>query len=339
MKSLGEKVEFKEVAVEALLERAKPRQAPPLDDERIVRDAVHAQWQAVTRKRRVYRRTGQAAIAASVIVATVLAFNTFRITGIAPVEVATIGKVYGPIYLLGERSELRELPDLTSIAAGQTIVTGEGAGVGLSWSQGGSLRIDENTRIEFTSADSVRLLSGRIYFDSRPVAAITGSGVPEAAFVVETEQGSVAHVGTQYMTSIDNNTLTVSVREGEVGIDDLYFAYAGQQLRLTEAATPSITNVSHFGTAWEWIEQVSPSLDIDGRSTHEFLQWVGRETGLEVSYTSPDAEEIARAGELRGTVDTTPREALDIWMSGELLRTEITGGKLFVSAISSGSQR
>ena len=286
------------------------------------------------------RRLGRLAIAASVLVAVAAAFNTFRINGVAPVEVATISKEHGSIYLLGERSELRELPDLTSISAGQTIVTGNSAGVGLRWGRGGgSLRIDANTQLEFLSPVSVRLIRGRIYFDSRALDAVTGSGVDAADFVVETERGKVSHVGTQYMTEVKSGTLTVSVREGEVRVDKRYSAAAGQQLRLADLAAPSVTNVSRFGSAWQWIEAMAPRLDVDGRSTYDFLQWVGRETGLEVSFASQEAENIAHSGELRGTVATTPRQALEIWMDGELLETKIAGGKIIVSAIDLGSRQ
>lgn len=329
-----------DLAVEALLEHALPRPSPPARVESIVRAAVHDEWKAVSGRYRRRKRLGEMGLAAAVLVALGLAFNVFRVNGIAAVEVATIDKEHGSIYVLGEQSELRELPDLTTVVAGQTIVTGSGSGVGLRWRSGnGSLRIDENSRVEFLSAGSVRLLSGRVYFDSQPVAAITGSGINSAGFVVETEFGPVAHVGTQYMTAVDKDRLTVSVREGEVRVGGRYSAVAGQQLQLNGTAPPSVTNVSHSGSAWEWTEEVAPRLDIgDGRSTYEFLQWVGRETGLEVRFASPEAEAIAHAGELRGTIATSPRKALDVWMAGELLRTEINDGKIVVSAINAGSR-
>ena len=40
-----------EAAFTELLARARPRVAPPADDERIVREAVHAEWQQMTTHR------------------------------------------------------------------------------------------------------------------------------------------------------------------------------------------------------------------------------------------------------------------------------------------------
>ncbi|MDH3614518.1 MAG: FecR family protein [Gammaproteobacteria bacterium] len=329
-------------AVEELLEHAAPRPAPPSDDEEIVRDAVYAQWQTVTGRRRTRRRMTQFAIAATVLLAVAVSFNALQVSDVEPLQVATIGKSHGSIYLLGEQSELHEMTDLTAISAGQVIVTGDAAGIGLEWGNGGSLRIDENTRIEFRSADSVYLQSGRIYFDSQPsqsVAAITGSG-----FEITTDHGSVKHVGTQYMTLADADRLTVSVREGRVAVDGVYVAEAvaleGQQLTVSGGARPTVVNFSGHGEAWNWVEATAPAADVDGRTVDEFLQWVGRETGLQVAYESPAAEEKAREGVLFGNVDMDmdPRDKLQFRMSGEDLDYRIDGGTINVSAIDSGSR-
>ena len=57
-------------AVEVLLQQAAPRLSPPIVDERLVREAVRAEWQAVTGRRNVRRRIGHFAIAATVLLAT-----------------------------------------------------------------------------------------------------------------------------------------------------------------------------------------------------------------------------------------------------------------------------
>ena len=77
---------------------------------------------------------------------------------------------------------------------------------------------------------------------------------------------------------------------------------------------------------------------VDGRSVHEFLMWVGRETGLRVSYTSAGAEEMARNGVLRGNVDMDPKEELAFRMAGEDLTYRIDGGTIYVSEINSDSR-
>lgn len=328
-------------AVEALLEKAAPRPAPPSGDEKIVRAAVYAEWQAVAGKVRVRRRLSYVAVAATVVLGIVVAFNALQVSNAPAVQIATISKSHGSIYLLGEQSELREMTGLASIFAGQIIETGDDAGIGLKWGNGGSLRVDESTRIEFKSADTVYLRSGQIYFDSQAtsgmVAAITGSGLE-----IETGHGSVTHLGTQFMTAVDTKNLTVSVREGEVVVDGTYaskaVAYAGQQLTVSGGAKPSVLDIDGFGESWDWIEATAPNVNMDGRSAYEFLQRIGRETGMQVEFETAAAEAKAHAGTQYGTFDVSPREELALRMSGEDLSYRIDRGTIYVSAIDSGSR-
>jgi hypothetical protein len=335
MTILGEDtVRSEDDAVEALLRQAGPRPLPPAEDERLVRDAVFAEWQAVVGRHNRRRRAGYFAIAATVLLALAAVLDLFRVTGDLAPQVATISKQNGAIYLLGEQSAMLELGDRTSIAAGQTLVTAGGAGIGLTWHSGnGSLRIDENTHIELLSEDTVFLHSGRLYFDSGGVAMLGDPVRAAGYFKVETEFGRVTHLGTQYMTAVDGDSLTVSVREGEIEVDGRFIAREGEQLQRHGTAIPSITNISASGRAWAWTEAMSPSMDIDGKSTFEFLQWVARETGLELVFASPEAESMARAGRLMGTIDTAPRQALEIWMAGEMLTATIEGQTIIVSLI------
>jgi len=339
-KSSEEAVMRGDEAVEELLEHAAPRPMPPSEDEAIIRDTVHAEWRAVTGRIRMRRRVTQFAIAATVLLGIAVAFNTLQVSNVPVLQVATIGKSHGSIYLLGQQSLMQEMTDHTVIVAGQVIETDGEAGIGLDWGNGGSLRIDENTRIEFTSADSVYLHSGQIYFDSHPselLSAITGSG-----FEITTDHGLVRHLGTQYMTRADAQKLSVSVREGQVSVDGTYVntavAKAGEQIVLSGGAQPSVVDFNGYGAAWDWIEATAPTAEVDGRSVDEFLTWVGRETGLRIAYESSAAENMARDGVLKGNVDMDPRDELSFRMSGEDLDYRIDGGTIYVSAIDSSSR-
>ncbi len=326
----------REDAVEALLEQAPPRPAPPADDERLVRAAVYAEWRVAAGKRQAQRRRTYFAVAATVLIAVAVGFNAFRVTDVAPVQVAAISKSHGSVYLLGEQSELTEAPDLVWLVSGQTIVTGDGSGVGLAWEAGGSLRIDEATMVEFRSANEIYLREGRVYFDSRSEAASGG-------LTIATEHGLVSHLGTQYMASVDSRTLVVSVREGKVAIErggGLDTAHEGQQFEFVAGAPPNVTNISGSGMEWLWVEATAPTLDFSGRSTYEFLQWVAREIGHRVVFENADAERVALEGSLIGTIpDVDPRAELEIRMMGEDLDYRIDGdrGTIVVSSIDSGS--
>ena len=317
----------KQDAVEALLESATPRPTPAEEDERRVRSAVHAEWQKVAGRRKSTRNVVRFALAASVIVAVAISFNAFRATEVVPIQVATIDKTHGSIHFLGEQDEYRGLVDTTAAYSGQVMMTGNDAGIGLAWGRGGSLRVDEQTKVEFESATAIFLHSGRVYFDSSYSSS-------DAVMTINTEHGSVNHLGTRYMTEADSRRLLVSVRDGEVEIDGHYYdhtATKGKQVRIEGSGRPSSVDLPSHGAAWSWVEAVSPDISLDGMSTHEFLEWVGRETGHEVVYTSTDAESTAKRGILNGTVDTDPRNALRIRMMGEDLDVQFDGGAINVS--------
>ena len=329
-------------AVEALLEKAAPRPVPPAKDERIVREAVRAEWQAVTGRHRTRRRMRQFAFAATVLLGVVIGLNSLRVTSVQPVQVATIDNDRGSIYLVGEQSLLEETSDLSAVYAGQVIETGDDAGLSLSWGNGGSLRIDEKSRVEFRSENEVYLRSGQVYYDSgQPMAAITGSAVETMAAIsgssleIDTEFGRVRHLGTQYMTTVAGQDLVVRVREGRVAVDGAYtdeaVAEAGQQMTLTGGARSSTLAIDGHGATWAWVEELAPVVDMQGRSTYEFLQRVSRETGLALEFESPEAEARARAGELRGTIEADPRTELALRMAGEDLDYRIDGGSIYVS--------
>lgn len=304
----------------------------------MIREAIFSEWQAVTGRHRMRSQLTRFAVAATILLAVAVSFNFLRTEGIAPVQVASIEKSFGSIYVLGEQSTIRKLPDTAVVMSGQIIKTDRDSGMGLAWSNGGSLRIAANTVIEFVSDEVVYLRSGRIYFDSTPsnLIASISSNSGQAVLSIQTDHGTVTHAGTQYMTYTASDKLEVSVREGLVAIDGKYHdekVSAGQQLSLSGSARATVLNIDRYGGAWSWIEETSPRVSIDGRSVDEFLSWVSRETGLQVKYPNAATEEAARNTILKGDVNLQPGEALDFWLQGQDLNWTRDGGAINVSAI------
>ena len=322
-------------ALEQLLRHASPRPMPSESDEAAVREALRAEWQAISGRRQTRRRIAGFAIAATVLVAVFSMFSLFRLPVVDAVQVATIEKSFGSIYLLGEASELSETEALSSVLSGQTIVTGDETGMALAWGNGGSLRIDANTRVRFTDSASVYLDTGRVYFDSSPfafMARISGGDAPE--FVVVTDYGEVAHTGTQFMTRVTDDDLTVSVREGKVEVEGRYQDYvasSGEQVTMTGRGQPTVLSISRTGEAWNWVSRTSPVTDVDGKSLHEFLLWACRETGLEYHYEG-GAEQIARyKAVLKGPIDTEPLQELKLRVESAGLEWAIVDGAIYIS--------
>lgn len=316
-----------------LFRHAKPRPAPPLDVAEAARVAVRSEWRATVRQRRRRRMVVGLAAAATILFGVFAAFNLLRVSSPLPVQVASIDKSFGAVFVLGDRAELRETGDLTEIMAGQTILTGQDAGLAVAWGQGGSLRLDQGTRVEFTDAGSVFLHEGRIYFDSR--GATLDAGIDKGAdplLRLQTVHGGIQHMGTQYMARIDGDALVVAVREGEVAIEGTYYdhkASRGEQVTLRGRQRPSVLGIAANAGQWEWLENTTPVVDVDGHSLHEFLAWVSRELGLQLVFRG-DAEMVAHAAILRGAMDSRPADALRLRLESADLAWQIEEGVLYV---------
>ncbi len=319
--------------LDELLRHSSPRPAPAADKTASARAELRREWQELTGQRQRRRRTRAFAIAASLLLGLVIATLSWRAPVTEFVPVATLDKTFGTVYLLGEDSELRPTETLDTIYSGQAIVTGNDSGLSVAWGSGGSIRVDENTRIRFTDAETAFLEDGRVYFDSvYSLHAATGAG-DSPLFALDTRQGEVTHFGTQYMAAIEGDSLVVSVREGKVLIRGRLHEQhvdSGQQAILTGSQRPSLLSISRSGAQWDWVSRTMPTADVDGRTLSEFLDWVSRELGLDLQFEG-DAEAVAQKAILRGTVDALPEDALRLRLATAALDWRIEEGVIYIS--------
>jgi ferric-dicitrate binding protein FerR (iron transport regulator) len=325
-----------EQALEELLSRAQPRPLPPQEDEQLIRQAVHAEWDKVLTRRSRTRRRTYFAFAASVLLAVLVALNGLRgpYIGSGFQQVASIEKQFGLIKVPGNGNAISGNPEVLEIGSGQSAETGDESGLTLAWNDGGSLRLDQNTRVEFESESEIYLQSGRIYFDSMP------SGIPsvltepdKARLTIRTDAGTVRHFGTQFITQTDGYELGVLVREGSVTVESVNVeetATAGQKLAVTRDGRMSVHRVDVSGGDWEWIERTSPSFTLDNRPIIEFLTWVSRESGRPLRFASANAEKMVETTELRGVVDMEPSRALRTYMQTTALQWRIEEGVIVI---------
>jgi ferric-dicitrate binding protein FerR (iron transport regulator) len=97
----------------------------------------------------------------------------------------------------------------------------------------------------------------------------------------------------------------VSVREGRVRVTSptsSNMGEAGQVLRLTTAGELSRSALPATDPHWDWALQAAPDFDIDNQSLATFLQWIARETGRQLVYSTPQAEATAGTVKLRGSI-------------------------------------
>ena len=320
--------------LESLFSHAHARERAPKEDEHAIRASLHCEWTSMTRQRQRRKTVIAWGIAASVLLAAVISVNMLNREATPPVmhQVATVEKQSGNIFLRQGDEPSSESRRLASgkLFAGQVLSTAQDARLAVAMGTMEVIRINENTRLVFVSESEIELISGQIYVDSGPAAATTG---PDDALIIRTIAGSVRHLGTQYITGIDGSTLAVSVREGQVLIKSQYtesIANRGQQLSINQAGTASIASIPTHGPLWEWAELVTPKYDLDGRSAHDFINWVGRETGRMVRFAADGAEQLARATELRGSIELEPMRALDLILQTSDLVPMLENGSIVI---------
>ena len=309
-----------ERALEELLGNAEPRPMPPQQDEEIVRQAVRDEWDRVSTRRIRTRRVTQFALAASILLAVFVSLNALRgpFDGNRLEQVASIEKQFGIITIMSD---------------GEAVQTGMESGLTLAWNDGGSLRLDQNTHLEFVSGTEIYLQSGRIYFDSMPSGIPTVITDPDTAkLTIRTDAGTVRHYGTQFITQADGDVLTVMVREGRVSIEGARVketASVGERLTLSRNGQATVDAIELTGGDWRWIEKTSPSLTLDNRPIIELLTWVSRETGQPLRM-SASVEETVNTETLTGVYDMEPSTALNTYMQTTGLTWEIEDGVIVI---------
>lgn len=315
-----------------LLGKAPPRSVPPATDEALIREAVHAEWQLVSGRHVRRRHITSFALAASVLLAVFATLNLLRdpVSDFRTQQMAMIEKQFGEINVNSRNVNAIEM---AAIEGGAVVETGPASGLALGWHDGGSLRIDENTMVVFEAVNQIYLYYGRVYFDSEqgPLSSRpTIRGAVELS--IRTDHGVLRHLGTQYMAQVGADALVISVRAGMVSIDGnvIARASAGQQFAISASGSLSISDTNGIDD-WEWVENATPAVNLNGRFVAEALEWVSRESGRTISYASEGAEMLAKQAQLRGDMELPPTRALEIFMMTVDLNARIEGEVIVVS--------
>lgn len=157
------------------------------------------------------------------------------------------------------------------------------------------------------ATDRITLAAGAVYIDSPPEDARD-----DDALTVNTIAGAVQHVGTQYEVRTQGDAMLVSVREGRVVVTSptgSNTGEAGQVLRLDTDGELTRSRLAATDPYWQWTLQAAPTFDIDNQPLAAFLQWIARETGRHLVYSTPEAEAAASEVKLRGSIEGLDADA------------------------------
>lgn len=301
----------------------------PVNHERATRveKAVDRRWRAMLDRRRLLRRrrdmawAGAAVAAAAAVMALIAWLPRF---GIEAPKVATVVNVLGAPSAGTRGRPLTALSRGVELDAGSTIETHRGEAAALVLRSGHSLRLAADTRIRIET-DALILDGGSVYLDA-------GSNHHAIPIDVRSAIATVRENGTQYLVSLADNTLEVSVREGSVAVlrgPDVETARAGEMLQLQPTGRPQRFSIPTYGERWDWVTELVSAPVLDGLKLSEFLDWLAREQGWRLDYESPDVAQDAAAVELHGSVEgLSGEEALAAVMTSTGWRYHLQDGRL-----------
>lgn len=311
-----------------LLAKTGPRTRPPVASVDEVRNAVEAEWRRQVDARAARRRYTGWAVAAGVAVAAVGAWLARPLYLPEHGAVATVARVVGDVRVESSRGRWEPLSAGSAVESGAVLSTGAGGRAALDLESGMQLRLDVGTRLALNGVDEATLSRGAVYVDS-------GTAADSARFILETPAGAVRHLGTQYSAAFGDGALRVGVREGRIEVTGKrasVIAGAGELLVIDEGRVTR-SALARDAPEWDWVANVVPPFEIEGRTVHEFLAWASRETGHDVAYASPDVEQLANRVTLSGTVEgLPPRQAVDAVLATTSLSAHVADGRIEVAA-------
>jgi ferric-dicitrate binding protein FerR (iron transport regulator) len=307
--------------IESLLKRAGPRSEPPVRAYQQVHAAAMAAFRAKTTRRRERQWWLWASAAAVTAFAIALMFQrTPPMAGrseLARVERVVGGaeEATGDIWsALGEtRTPLTTGMKLRTLADGR---------VALALAGGGSLRLDAETEVMLDAPGRLYVRHGTIYVDS-------GARPGASRLEIVTPAGTARDIGTQFELQVAGSAMRLRVREGSVSIDRggrSLTGGAGEQIAIDARGGISRDVIEPGDAAWQWAESIAPTPDIDGKPAAELIAWVARETGRDLRYVSPGAEQRASSVILHGNIrNLTPLAALEAMLATTDLEYELRG--------------
>ena len=319
-------------SLQRLFEHANPREHPPEEDERELRKALYSEWdRAMTRRLRT-KRVAWMALAASILV-VMGSFSVFVRPGFLvneAIPVALVHRVDGEIRVFDTNRGRSPVAVSTGseLLEGYTVITEDGQ-ASFDFLEGGSARLSTQTTIELLSGSEVELVRGALFFDSQSMTRSSDQ------FVVRTSVGTVRHVGTQFAARQIRGAVEVSVREGRVALERAsgpISVAAGESVRVpANGGNIQRRNLALHGNEWDWVDRMIPAFDIDGSTLLDYLIWIAREMGYELEFETPEAEQLARATILHGSINMEPLPMLSAVMATTDLEHGVVDGVLYIS--------
>ena len=279
---------------EKLIQATGPRPAVPEETARKVRAAVHRHWRdTVEQNRRPNRVRTVITLAAAAIILLAVSLGVWNLFRPA-------GDSRSPFVV-------QAVSGTTSLAVGDTLEFGSDlttpadGGLAIGAGPGQSVRLDSGTTVRLLASDSLTLSRGAVYVDSRSTGE---NSLP--ALTIGTLLGDFREIGTQFEIRLSEDTVRARVREGRITVEhageDLQVV-AGQEMEINYRGELQHGTIDPASSEWGWIGELAPMMEIEGRPVGEFLDWIARERGLQLTFEDPALYVTAAETGLNGSID------------------------------------
>lgn len=293
--------------IEELLRATGARPVVPSDRMERSRSIVRAHWRVEVGRSSRRRWLWTAVAASAAILLLSVAIGLLQSPGLAPTG-AAVGQVEKVVRSAWSRpAEPTTTGAATALAPGDAVTVGseiatEPSGrLSLRMTSAHSLRLDGGARIRVLEARTITLDRGAVYVDSRGPW-----GSSEEPLEIRTPYGRIHDVGTQFEVRLATDFMHVRVREGSVTLEgamETVEVAAGRGLRVDPDGRFEPLESSAVGDEWAWIAELTPMMEIEGRSLREFLDWIARERGLQLQFTNGDLNAVASGITLNGSIE------------------------------------
>ncbi len=286
--------------LEALMRGAGPRTPLPDDIRHRMEATFRRELSQTQRNFRLRRVSAIAGIAATLLVAILLYVNPTTNQG-RPIVADTTGQTGETTWRYEDESG--PLRSGNVIRVNDVLRTGDGSVSLLLADSAIDIRLAPMSEITFSGPDELHVLAGAVYIDS---------GGDSHPLTVTAGEVYVQHIGTQYVVSKQDMEIEVAVREGEITIThakDIASARASagkaQLMVFSSDGRRETSMIEAFDDRFIWAAKLSPSITTDGLPINDFFQWVGRQTGYRVVYTSEALASLTRSETIVGNFNTS----------------------------------
>ena len=298
-----------EERITALLQKIGPRPQPGADVTASIQANVKAVWREAVALQQARRQNRRKAVGFALAASVLLSFGASWLLSTPPQTSAfgEVAQVVNRVEYVGADGQWRHLGE-QALRQRIELRTGSAGSLRLHLNDGMDIRVGANSRLAMQAGGALTLHTGVIYVDSNDQIDVGNS------LRVTTPFGEAEDIGTQFAVRVAPDGWQVQVRDGLVKMSDDGLqrqVNAGDRVVIDQRNDVTVSQVASDDTSWAWIAAVSPEFLIEGASLQAYVDWLSRETGKTVVFSSAQVSESASSTILHGSIDgLLPMESL-----------------------------